>query len=157
MSGTVPDRTGASVRRLSGVVALPDSARAVLEGPNLGHVVTLNPDGSPQVSCVWVGVDGQEVVFASLGPWRKLRNLEHDPRVALSVESDQVNAVGMREYLVIQGTARVEAGGAPELLQALAEVYIGPGVRFPPMDDPPPGSVVRITVDHLTGVGPWNQ
>jgi hypothetical protein len=58
---------------------------------------------------------------------------------------------------MIQGTARVETGGAPELLQELARVYVGPDVKFPPMDDPPPGSVVRITVDRLSGAGPWNE
>jgi len=137
------------------MVAIPDSARPILEGPHLAHVVTIDPDGTPQVSCVWVGLDGDEVVFASLGPWRKLRNLERDARIALSIESPEVNQMGMREYLVLQGTARVEPGGAPEMLQQLAYVYIGPGVRFPPMDDPPPGSVVRITVDRIGGVGPW--
>ena len=139
------------------MVALPPSARAVLDGPNLAHVVTLDPDGSPQVSCVWVRADGDEVVFGSLGPWRKLRNLERDPRIALSIESSEVNDVGMREYLVLQGTARVERGGAPELLQELARTYVGPDVRFPPMDDPPPGSVVRITVERISGVGPWTD
>jgi len=137
------------------MVALPDTVRAVLDGPHLAHVVTIDPDGAPQVSCVWVGTDGDEVVFAALGPFRKLRNLGRDPRIALSVESDRLNDQGMREYLVLQGTARVEPGGAPELMQELARVYLGPDVRFPPMDDPPPGSIVRITVDKITGVGPW--
>lgn len=139
------------------MVALPPSARAVLEGPNLAHVVTLDPDGTPHVSCVWVKPEGDEVIFGSLGPWRKIRNLERDPRVAVSVEAPEANDIGMRQYLVLQGTARVERGGAPELLQELAHSYIGPGVRFPPMDDPPPGSVVRITVDRISGVGPWND
>ncbi len=139
------------------MVAIPQSARAVLEGPHLAHVVTVNPDGSPHVSCVWVGLDGDEVVFGSLAAWRKLRNLERDPRISLSVEAPGANAVGMQHYLVIEGTARVQPGGAPELLQELAYVYVGPGVRFPPMDDPPPGSVVRITVDRLTGAGPWTE
>lgn len=139
------------------MVSIPESARPVLEGPNLAHVVTIDPDGAPQVSCVWVGLDGNAVVFASLGPWRKLRNLERDPRIALSVEAPTVNDMGMREYLVLQGTARVEPGGGPELLQELAHVYIGPDARFPPMDDPPPGSVVRITVDRVSGVGPWTS
>jgi PPOX class probable F420-dependent enzyme len=139
------------------MVALPRSARAVLDGPHLAHVVTLDPDGSPQVSCVWVKAEGDEVVFASLGPWRRIRNLERDPRVAVSVESPDVNDIGMREYLVLRGTARVERGGAPKLLQELARTYVGPDVRFPPMDDPPPGSIVRITVDHISGVGPWND
>ena len=138
------------------MVAIPDSARAVLTGPNLAHVVTIDPDGAPQVSCVWVGVDGDEVVFGSLGPFRKLRNLERDPRIALSIEAPTTNDIGMRQYLVLQGTARVVPGGAPELLQELAHVHVGPDVRFPPMDDPPPGSIVRISVDKISGVGPWS-
>lgn len=137
------------------MTVLSPAARALLDGPNLAHVVTVNPDGSPHVSCVWVGLDGDELVFASLGPWRKLRNLARDPRIALSVESGEAAASGMREYLVVQGTARVEPGGAAELLQELARTYIGPDVRFPPMDDPPPGSIVHITVDKVSGVGPW--
>lgn len=139
------------------MVALPPSARAIIDGPHLAHVVTIDPDGAPQVSCVWVKADRDEVVFGALGPWRKLRNLQRDPRVAVSIESPRVNEIGMREYLVLQGTARVERGGAPELLQELAHVYVGPDVRFPPMDDPPAGSVVRITVDRITGVGPWDE
>jgi PPOX class probable F420-dependent enzyme len=137
------------------MVALPPSARAVLDGPHLAHVVTIDPDGAPQVSCVWVKADGDDVLFGSLGTFRKIRNLERDPRIALSIESTEVNDVGMREYLVLQGTAAVEPGGAPELLQELARTYVGPDVRFPPMDDPPPGSVVRITVERISGVGPW--
>lgn len=139
------------------MVSLSDAARSLLTGPNLAHVVTVDPDGAPQVSCVWVGVDGDEVVFGSLGPFRKLRNLERDPRIALSMESTTVNPIGMREYLVLSGTARVVPGGAPALLQELARVYIGPDARFPPMDDPPPGSIVRMTVDKITGVGPWSD
>ncbi len=137
------------------MVALPDSARALIAGPHLAHVVTIDPDGGPQVSCVWVGLDGDEIVFGSLGPWRKLRNLERDPRVAVSIESSEVNDMGMQEYLVLHGTAHVVAGGGAELLQDLARLYIGPDVKFPPMDDPPAGSVVRISVDKITGVGPW--
>ena len=120
-------------------------------------MVTVDPDGAPQVSCVWVGLDGDDVVFASLGPFRRIRNLERDPRVGVSIESPHVNDMGMREYLVLHGTAEVEAGGAPELLQELARTYVGPDVRFPPMDDPPPGCIVRITVDRITGLGPWTE
>src|SRR3546814_12135710 len=104
------------------MIAIPDSARAVLEGPHLAHVVTIDPDGAPQVSCVWVGVDGDEVVFASLGPWRKLRNLSRDPRIALSIEADQLNDAGMRQYLVIEGTHRVGLRRAHELRPNLARV-----------------------------------
>ena len=61
----------------------------------------------------------------------------------------------MREYLVVRGTASIEEGGAPELLQELAKVYLGPDVKFPPMDDPPPGVRLRINVEKVGGVGPW--
>jgi PPOX class probable F420-dependent enzyme len=136
-------------------VEIPPAAREVLESDELAHLVTLNPDGSPQVTCVWVGLDGDEIVSGHLGRWQKVRNIERDPRVALSIETKRTNDVGLREYLVVQGKARIEEGGAPELLQRLARTYIGPDVNFPPMPDPPPGCVTRITVERLGGVGPW--
>ncbi|MBO0825031.1 MAG: PPOX class F420-dependent oxidoreductase [Actinobacteria bacterium] len=135
--------------------SLPESARAVLKSSALAHLVTLNPDGSPQVTVVWVGLDGDEIVAAHLPDHRKLRNIRGDGRVALSVEAGTVNSIGLAEYLVIYGTARVTEGGAPELLQRLARTYLGPEVRFPEMDDPPPGYITHVRVDRVTGVGPW--
>ncbi len=138
------------------MVRLPDSARDVLAGPNLAHVVTIDPDGGPQVSCVWVGLDGDEVVFGSLGPWRKLRNLERDPASRCRSSRTRSARIGMREYLVLQGTARVEPGGAPELLQELAHVYVGPDVRFPPDGRPAPGLASCASPStSISGVGPW--
>jgi hypothetical protein len=52
-------------------------------------------------------------------------------------------------------TARISEGGAPELLQKLAHSYLGPDVRFPDMDNPPPGYITHIQVDRISGVGPW--
>ena len=134
---------------------LPDSARAVLESPGLAHLVTLEPDGRPQVSIVWVGLDGDEIVAAHLPEHRKVRNIRQDPRVALSIETASRNEIGLQEYLVVYGQARITEGGAPELLQRLAHVYLGPDVRFPPIDDPPAGYVMRITPERVGGVGPW--
>jgi PPOX class probable F420-dependent enzyme len=136
-------------------VLIPDAARELIESEALAHLVTLEPDGRPQVSCVWVGLEDGDIVFASLGPRRKLDNIRRDPRVALSIESTAINAIGLREYLVVHGTARVEEGGGPELLQRLAHTYIGPDAKFPPMPDPPPGVVVHIVPERLGGVGPW--
>jgi PPOX class probable F420-dependent enzyme len=136
-------------------VEIPPEARAVLESNRLAHFVTLNPDGSPQVSCVWIGLEEDEIVSGHLGRWQKVRNVERDPRVSLSVETDTLNEIGLPEYLVVHGRARIQEGGAPELLQRLAHTYIGPDVVFPPMPDPPPGFVTRITVERLGGVGPW--
>ena len=137
------------------MASLPDSARAVLQSPALAHLVTLNPDGSPQVTVVWVGLDGDEIVAAHLPQHRKVRNIRNDSRVALSVETQTRNAMGLTEYLVVYGTARITEGGAAELLQELAYTYLGPGVRFPPTGDPPPGYITHITVNRVAGVGPW--
>jgi PPOX class probable F420-dependent enzyme len=138
------------------VTTLPEPARALIEEGHLAHLVTLNADGSPQAAIVWVGLDGDELVSGHLSPTQqKLRNIRSDPRVLLTMEAGTRNDHGLDEYLVVHGTARLVEGGAPELLQRLAEVYLGPGVRFPPMDDPPPGVVCRIAVDRVGGVGPW--
>ena len=134
---------------------IPDEARAILESDALAHLVTSNPDGSAQVSCVWVGLEGSDIVFASLGPRRKLDNIRRDPRVTLSLEGTEISGIGLKEYLVVHGRARITEGGAPELLQRLAHVYLGPGVDFPPMPDPPPGFVSHIAVERIGGVGPW--
>jgi PPOX class probable F420-dependent enzyme len=135
---------------------LPESARRIVESDALAHLVTLNPDGSPQVSCVWVGLDGDEIVSAHLrADQRKLQNVVRDPRVSLSIEGTEIQPPGLKQYLVVHGRARLVEGGAPELLQQLAHVYLGPDVKFPPMDDPPPGNVLRITVERIGGVGPW--
>lgn len=135
---------------------IPDAARDLLDSDAVAHVVTLDEDGSPQVTAAWVGIDGDEIVLATLPDQRKLRNLRRDPRVALSIPSSRVNEWGLLEYLVVYGTARVTEGGAPELLQRLARTYLGPDVPFPPMPDPPPGYITRITPERFGGVGPWN-
>jgi PPOX class probable F420-dependent enzyme len=137
---------------------IPDDARALLESDALAHLVTLNPDGAPQVTCVWVGLDGDEIVSGHLrANQQKLRNVRRDPRVTLSVEGSVVNEWGLKEYLVVHGRARLTEGGAPELLQQLAHVYLGPDVVFPQMPDPPPGIVMRIAVDRIGGVGLWTS
>jgi PPOX class probable F420-dependent enzyme len=135
---------------------LPDSARELIESGSLAHLVTLSPDGSPQISCVWVGLEGDEIVSGHLrGDQRKLQNVARDPRVSLSIEGTEIQPPGLKQYLVVHGHAQIEEGGAAELLQRLAHVYLGPDVKFPPMDDPPPGYVMRTTVERIGGVGPW--
>jgi len=137
-------------------VTIPAAARVVLESEAPAHLVTLNPDGTPQISCVWIGLDGDEIVSAHLsGAQKKLRNVRLDPRVALSVEGTELQPPGLKQYVVVHGRARITEGGAPELLQELAYRYLGSGVKFPPMPDPPPGFVLRITPERIGGVGPW--
>ena len=136
---------------------IPDSVKRVLGSGALGHLVTLDPDGSPHVTCAWTGVEADEIVLATLSNQKKLRNMRRDPRVTLSFETAIINEIGLTEYLVIQGRARITEGGAPELLQELARIYLGPEVIFPPMPDPPPGYITRIKVERLGGVGPWTS
>lgn len=134
---------------------IPASVTDLLATSPLGHLVTINPDGSPQVSIVWVGAEDGELVVGSIGARQKLRNVERDPRVVVSFEGARSNEIGLREYLVVHGRGRVTEGGAPELLQRLAYGYLGPGVAFPPFPDPPPGYVLRIAPERYGGVGPW--
>jgi PPOX class probable F420-dependent enzyme len=138
-------------------MSLEAAARELLESDAIAHLVTLNSDGSPQVSCIWVGLDGDEIVSGHLRMQQKLRNVRRDPRVVLSVLGTVVQPPGLKQYLVVHGRARIEEGGAPELLQRLAHAYLGPDVRFPPMDDPPPGFVLRTAVERVGGVGPWTS
>ncbi len=144
-----------SVRRVAGI-PIGGAVRTLLESDAVAHVVTLNQDGSPQVTAAWVGVDGHEIVFATIPDQRKLRNLRRDSRIALSIATTRVNDWGLLEYLVVYGTARVTEGGAPAMLQRLAHTYLGPDVVFPPMPNPPPGFVTRITPERFGGVGPWS-
>ena len=134
---------------------LSAAALELLASDAVANVITLDADGTPQVSAAWVGVEDGEIVFGTLDDQRKLRNLRRDPRVAISVQSDVVNQWGLREYLVINGTARITEGGAADLLQRLAWTYLGPDVVFPGMPDPPPGFVTHVRVDRVSGIGPW--
>ena len=140
------------------MAAIPESAKELIRTGPLGHLVTIGSDGAPQVTCVWVAVEGETLVTAHLNPaQRKLENVRRDPRVVISFEGTEVQPPGLRQYLVVRGTAEIEEGGAPELLQELAHVYLGPEVKFPPMDEPPPGVRLRISVDRVGGIGPWAE
>jgi PPOX class probable F420-dependent enzyme len=136
------------------------AARALIESDALAHLVTVGGDGRPQVTCVWVGFDERnpdEIVFASLGEYQKIKNIRRDPRVTLSIETaEPPNEWGLIPYLVVNGRARVETGHGPALLQRLAETYLGPGRPYPPMEDPPEGFIVHITAERIGGVGNWS-
>ncbi|USQ74854.1 PPOX class F420-dependent oxidoreductase [Ornithinimicrobium cryptoxanthini] len=136
------------------MMELSESARAVIESGRLAHLVTINADGSPQVTIVWVGLDGDDIVVGKLMVDHKVRNIRRDPRVSLSIEADGSDH-GMQHYLVVDGTAQIDEGGAPALLHDLAQRYVGPGTDFPPMPNPPEGFVIRITPTRVRGMGPW--
>jgi len=137
---------------------LNDAARDLIGKGANATLVTLNPDGSPQVSLVWVAQqstsDGDELVTAHLAERKKVRNIRNDSRVALTVLGPAGPGQAMLPYLSINGTARVAEGGAPELLKELAQTLSSPDVTFPP-DGSPPGFLTHIRIDKIGGVGPW--
>lgn len=137
------------------MTVLNDAARTALTSGNIAHLVTLNADGSPQMSAVWVGLDGDEIVSGHMADRLKLRNVRRDPRVVLSMETGVVNPMGLAEYLVVHGTGRVVEGDAAGLLQRLAHVYLGPDVVFPPGENHQPGFILRIRPESVGGIGPW--
>jgi PPOX class probable F420-dependent enzyme len=129
-------------------------ARAVIESSRLAHFTTINADGRPHTTIVWVGLDGDEIVIGKLMPDQKVANIRRDPRVSLSIEADG-DQHGMQNYLVVEGTAHITEGGAPALLHELAQRYVGPGTNFPPMPDPHDGFIIHVTPTRVRGMGPW--
>jgi PPOX class probable F420-dependent enzyme len=151
MRGNMTDKENAMTMKLN------DIARQLI-GSDPATLVTINRDGSPQVSVVWVTVQstadgGDELVTAHLLEHQKIRNIRRDPRVAVTIVSTDRSGP-QTPYLSIKGTARVEEGGAPELLDEIATTIFGPGTGFPP-PDAPPGYLTHITIEKVGGVGPW--
>ena len=135
---------------------IPQSVREAIEKGPLAHFVTLGPDGRPQVTVVWVGIEGDEFVMGHLALHQKIKNIRRDPRVAFSVLGDKTNEQGLREYVVVHGDARVTDGRAVPLLQRLAPLYLGPGAEYPPSAMRNiAGFVTRITPTRFSGIGPW--
>jgi PPOX class probable F420-dependent enzyme len=137
---------------------LNDAARDLIGKGADATLVTVNPDGSPQVSVVWVALqstpDGDELVSAHLSEHKKVRNVRNDPRVAVTIVSLEKLGLGNRPYLSIYGTARIVEGGAPELLKELNPFLGDPDTKFPP-GGAPPGFLTRIRIDKVGGIGPW--
>jgi PPOX class probable F420-dependent enzyme len=136
---------------------LDDSARALIGKGADATLVTINADGSPQVSVVWVALqstpDGDELVSAHLNEYQKTRNVRRDPRVAVTIVAPPTPGQ-QTQYLSITGTARVVEGGAPELLKQLAETMLGSSEHFPPANAPA-GLLTRIRIEKVGGHGPW--
>ncbi|OMC47696.1 PPOX class F420-dependent oxidoreductase [Mycobacterium sp. IS-1264] len=135
---------------------LDDATRKFLGDGADATLVTINPDGSPHVSVVWVALqstpDGDELVSAHLSEYRKTRNIRRDPRVALTILSKEPHPGQPTPYLSVTGSARIVEGGAPELLAELAEVMLGSSEHFPPPNSPS-GLLTRIRIERVGGAG----
>ncbi|MFD3659390.1 PPOX class F420-dependent oxidoreductase [Streptomyces sp. NPDC058659] len=128
---------------------LTDSVRALLDDVNPAVLATIQPDGSPQTSVVWVGRDGDDLLISSQDGRRKIKNIRADARVSLTVH-DRRDAL---LYAEIRGTATVSEDTGRALAVALAESYEGEGAGQEYLELPPEEVrvVVRITPTKILG------
>jgi PPOX class probable F420-dependent enzyme len=136
------------------MTTLPSELRDLIETGPMAHVTTINANGSPQVSVVWVGLDGDDLVTGHLHHGAKLRNVERDPRTVISVDAPRKPGVFLNPHAVIHTHATVEpTDQAWDLLDRLAKIYVSPDTTFPAPRVP--GYVIRYRVERIGGVGPW--
>ena len=134
--------------------SLSRELRELIESGPMAHLSTINPDGSPQVTVIWIGLDGDDVVSGHMARHVKLRNIERDPRIMLSFDAPRAPGVGMNPYAVLRARAVVQpSDDAWDLLNRLAKVYVSPDAGYPPPKRP--GYIVRYTIDRVGGIGPW--
>ncbi len=131
------------------IVHLTDSVRALLDDINPAVLATIQPDGSPQTSVVWVGRDGDDVLISSQEGRRKIKNIRADARVSLTVHDRNDPDV----YAEIRGTATVTEDAGRALAVALAESYEGEGAGQEYLELPPEQVrvAVRITPTKIVG------
>ncbi|MFJ9518406.1 PPOX class F420-dependent oxidoreductase [Kitasatospora sp. NPDC101801] len=130
-------------------IELNDAARRLLDDVNLAVLATLNPDGSPQTSVVWVALDGDDLLISSAAGRRKVTNVERDARVSLTVY-DRTDPL---RYLEVRGTATVTEDLGRKVAVALAQKYAGPDAGEEYLALPPEvvRVAVRITPQRLAG------
>lgn len=133
---------------------LPLELCELIEAGPLAHLSTINLDGSPQVTVVWIGLDGDQLMSGHLYRNRKIQNIERAPRVALSFVATGEHRTFYNPYVVLHAHASVEPSDqAWDLLNRLARVYLAQDVEFP--EARKPGYIVRYRVDRIGGVGSW--
>jgi PPOX class probable F420-dependent enzyme len=136
------------------LTSLPSELRELIEAGPMAHLTTINADGSPQETVIWIGLDGDEIVSGHMALHRKLRNIERDPRVVLSFDGVRDRSAILNPYAVLRAHARVEpSDGAWDLLNRLTKVYTSPDREFPVPRGP--GYIARYSVERISGVGPW--
>lgn len=137
------------------MTALPDELRTLIESGPMAHLSTSNADGSPQVSVIWIGIDGDDLVSGHLSRAAKVRNIERAPRVVLSFDAPRQAGVFLNPYAVLYARASVSwtEDAAWDLLNRLAKIYMAPDAEFPAPRRP--GYVVRYVIERIGGVGPW--
>jgi PPOX class probable F420-dependent enzyme len=137
------------------MVSISAQAEVLFGSDAVAHVWTTNPNGTPQVSVVWVIAHGDEILFGTDVGSQKAKNLRRDDRIVLSIEDIERNERGFQRHLIVRGRAKIEPGPNPVLMDELAMKYLGLGRHPLAMRDSPTSVVVRVAVDRISGVGPW--
>jgi PPOX class probable F420-dependent enzyme len=133
-------------------IALPQSVKKILQDKTYGHVVTRNADGTPQVTMVWMDVEGDEVLFNTADGRLKPKNLRRDPRVVVSVQDRN----DPQSHMVVHGKASVSEVGADQHIDKLAKRFLGAD-KYPFRRPGEKRLIVRIKVDRIGGYGPKMQ
>jgi PPOX class probable F420-dependent enzyme len=133
---------------------LPAELVDLIKSGPMAHLSTINADGSPQVSVIWIGIDGDDLVSGHMSYYAKLRNIDRDPRVVLSFDAPRVPGAFMNHYAMLRARATVEPSEeAWDLLNRLTKVYVAPDGEFPAPRGP--GFIIRYSIERIGGVGPW--
>lgn len=126
---------------------LTEADVTLLTEPHLAHVGTVEPDGSPHVTPVWVDTDGEHILFNIVKGWVKYRNIERNPAVAISV-ADRANDY---RTLWVKGTAELVEEGADEHIDKMARKYLGRDT-YPRRKAGEQRIIVKVTVTQKLGL-----
>ena len=137
-------------------LALPPELRALIESGPMTHLSTTNPDGSPHVTVIWIGLDGDDLVSTHMRDNVKLKNIRRDPRVALSFDAPREPGVWINPYAVLYAQATVEPSARIwDLMASHAQRYVSPDAQLPVPEGSEPGFIVRYSITRIAGIGPW--
>jgi len=130
-------------------ISLPEDLKAVIDARNFAHLVTLDPDGTPQASAMWIMRDGDQIVFNTARGRRKWRNINSDPRVAVSISP----ADKPYENWSIQGqVAEMRTSDGVAVIDRLAQKYIG-REKYPWLTPEMVRVTVIVDVERIAGNG----
>jgi len=132
--------------------SLPPAVKKILEDKAYGHVITFDEAGKPQVTMVWVDVDGDDVVFNTAEGRLKPKNLRRNPRAIVSVQDRN----DPQSYMVFHGTATVSEAGADAHIDKLAKRFLGAD-KYPFRRPGEKRLIVRVKPDRIAGYGPKMQ
>ena len=128
---------------------LTEAQKQLINAKNFGHIATINKDGSPQVSPVWIDLDGEHLIVNSEAKRLKVRNIKRDPRVSVSIQ----NAANPYQYIEIRGKAvDVTEKGGFQGIDKLAKKYMGVD-KYPNNQPDDKRVVIKIEAQHIAGMG----